>query len=136
MAAAEHAAFGSAGRCLLVAQTQWAFTLRHIDLIFGGTQDFVAEVGIQEGRGVQIDLPAQDPREFLLHFEEGKSGYEFGLEFHEEIDVAVRSKVATQDGTEETESTDVMGPAKLFDSLGIAICARVMESTPCLAVYL
>ena len=66
-------------------------------------QHLVTEVLAQRVRRVQVHAASQDPRQLLLHREEGESRGLSWLELDQDIDVAVRREVITQDRTEERQ---------------------------------
>src|SRR4051794_33936718 len=88
-------------------------------LNLGFRQDLIAEVRAEETGCVQIHLPAQNPRELLLHRKEREAGHVTGLEFHQDVDVALRPEIVPENGAEERQSADVVVAAEIDDLLPI-----------------
>jgi hypothetical protein len=91
--------------------------LRISDLGLG--EHFIAEVGAEEARRVQVHLPAKDPAELLFHREETQAGDMACFELHQYIDIALRPEIVPQDGAEKGQTPDVMTPAELGELAAI-----------------
>src|SRR5712691_4109824 len=68
----------------------------------------------------EIDAaPAQESRELLLQPDEGQAWHVAGLEFDQDIDVAVWPEVLTQDGAEQGQPPDVVPPTEVRNLLAV-----------------
>ncbi len=85
-------------------------------LVLGLGQDPIPEVPAQEASGVQIHLPAQDPREFRLHREEREAGNVPVLELHEDVHVAPGREIVPEDRAKQSQTAHVIALAELGDA--------------------
>src|SRR5690349_960459 len=88
-------------------------------LNFGLAQGFIAEVVAQEPRCVQVDAASENPRELILHGEEGETRRAPREELDEHVDIAVRPEIVAQDRSEERELPDAVTAAESSDFLAV-----------------
>ena len=87
-----------------------------MDLRFG--QNLVSEVVGEETRRVQIDLASELFAQLNLEASQTQQTHpSLGLELDEDIHVAVGSEVIAEDGPEEGQTAEVVGPAERLDLL-------------------
>src|ERR1700693_1202407 len=81
--------------------------------LLGLSQDLVAEVLAQRVHGVQVDPPAQDLRQLILHAREREARRTTRLKLDQHVNVAIRREVVAQDRTEEGEPANVVTAAEV-----------------------
>ena len=85
----------------------------------------LAEGGTQECRGIEVNFPSQQFREFPFHPKEFEPRHVSRFELDEDINVARRREVLAQHRTEQRQSMDVPMPANPANrSRGIETLAR------------
>ena len=75
--------------------------------------DFVAEIGAEEVRRLQVDLSAQQIGKLRLHGEEGESRRATWLEFHEHVHIAFGVKRIAYNRAEKRQLANVMAAAEV-----------------------
>jgi len=85
---------------------------------------------VQEARGHQVHrAPPKELRQLALHPHESQPGRVAWLELDEDIDVALRSEVLSQDGPEEGKPPDVVPAAESFQFGLVDLDARTHRTT-------
>lgn len=79
-------------------------------------QHAAPEVRTQTLRGVQIDPSAKQQGKFLLHVEERETRGMAGLEFDQDIDIALGTEILTGHRAKEGQSPDVVLLVERSDS--------------------
>lgn len=74
-------------------------------------------MGTEEPGSVEIHLPSEYLRELIFHGQEGEPRNVTGLELHEDVDIALRSEVGSQNRTEQRELPDMMTATERRDRL-------------------
>ncbi len=88
-------------------------------LVDGRTEHFVSEVRREILGRTKVHLTPDQPRQLALNRRQSnKTKTGSRLEFNEHVDIAVRPKVRTQDGSEEREPANVVAPAERLDLVG------------------
>jgi hypothetical protein len=100
-------------------------SLRDI-LNLGLSEGSGAEVLAQETRSAEIHPALQNFPKLGLQSEELEARYKAGLEFHQNVHVAVRPEVITQDRAKQGQLADVMAAAEICNVFfrNVYLCPR------------
>lgn len=82
-------------------------------LNLGFLKYLISEVSAEKTRGMQVNFPAKQLGEFVLHIEECETRLPAFLKIHQNINVTLRSEIIPQSGAENSQPLDMMPPAKI-----------------------
>ena len=82
-------------------------------------ENLVAKIPAQEPRGAEVSLPPENCRDLLLDVEEREPRSLAGREFHEDIDIAVRTEIVAQNRPKQRQPANVPATTNIRESSAI-----------------